>query len=93
MISKRMVVPRNSGSRVPAPIPRTPMGVGAKKKREGKTHQHWKGAKGIPTKGIGKSAESHEFQGVFRVFSVILIEFQGIFPHALSGYALWALPT
>ena len=29
----------------------------------------WKGAKGIPIKGIGKNSESREFQGVFRVFS------------------------
>ena len=64
----------------------------------------WKGAKGIPTKGIGKKILKvtnfrvfsgcfqgifREFLGTFRVFSGC---FQGVFPYVLSGYAIWTLP-
>ena len=39
----------------------------------------WKGAKGIPTKGIGKNTESHEFQGVSGHFQGIIRVFSGFF--------------
>ena len=48
----------------------------------------WKGAKGIPTKGAqGKCIGSHEFQGS-GYFQGASACFQGVFPYALSGYAL-----
>ena len=54
---------------------------------------HWKGAKGIPAKGIGKTYwkpwNSGYFQGVFRVlsgsFRAFSGWFQGVFPYALSS--------
>ena len=51
------------------------------------------GCKGhMPTKGIGRTYRSHEFQGCFQdVFRVVSGCFQGVFPYALSGYALWTL--
>ena len=48
----------------------------------GSVQKDWKGSKGIPIKGIGKSIESHELQGNFRVFSGY---FQGVFGF-FSGY-------
>ena len=35
---------------------------------------------------------SRYFQGVFREFQEFSGCFQGVFPYALSGHALWALP-
>ena len=50
--------------------------------------KNWKGAKGIPTKGIGKNCWkswiSGYFQGGCRIFSGYFREFQGIF-RAFSG--------
>ena len=44
-----------------------------------------KGAKGIPTKGIGKTHRKSRFSGYFQGVSGCV---QGAFPYALSGYAL-----
>ena len=56
----------------------------------------WKGAKGIPTKGIAESYEFRgicraflgRFQGIFRVFLGSFRVFSGCFPYfrAISGY-------
>ena len=45
-----------------------------------------------PQRAQGKSIESHEFQGIFRVFAASFGYFQGASPYALSGCALWTLP-
>ena len=49
-----------------------------------------------PQRAYGKRTEGHEFEGVFRVFSgsvrVFSGCFQGVFPDALYGYALWTVP-
>ena len=56
---------------------------------------NWKGAKGIPTKGIGKtywkSRHAGYFQGIFGGFQGIFRVISGCSSLCLSGYALWTL--
>ena len=60
----------------------------------------WKGAEGIPTKGIGSNSLNVKKQGKFRVFSGrlqalsvnfhgVFRSFSGCFSYPLCGYLLW----
>ena len=52
----------------------------------------WKGPKGIPTKGIGKTDSMSRGRGKFRVFSRCFRSvFRVCFP-TFCGYPLWTLP-